>query len=160
MTLQSSINIFKAMSDVPGMNQSEVEEFLGNSKLVLRLGAIDRKGEAVIYPVWYYFQNNKLYIFTDKESDKARNLTRNGRVYFTVDTNSEPYKGVRGKGTSTVVEDVSKAEAILEKIIIKYLGGLDDPYAKSLIESAKLGSSSVIEITPDYYTVWDYGKIT
>ncbi len=155
-----TIRTIKAMQGVPGMSQSEIDEFLGNSKTILRLGSVDRNGDPMIHPVWYHFAANRLYLMTGKNSRKVKNMNRKSRVYFSVDTDSQPIKGVKGKGTAIIVKDNRKMLEIAEKIVSKYLGGLDSPMAKGLMDMARSGADAVIEITPSHYSVWDYGKMT
>jgi hypothetical protein len=47
---------------------------------------------------------------------------------------------------------------ISKKIMIKYLGSLDNPMAKILLENVEHGNSVILEITPIYFSTWDYGK--
>ncbi len=142
------------------MSQSEIDEFLGKSKTILRLGSVDRRDEPMIHPVWYHYATNRLYLMTDKNSRKVKNMNRRSRVYFSVDTDSQPNKGVKGKGTASIVKDDRKKMEIAEKLVSKYLGGLDSPMAKGLIDMVRSGKEAVVEITPTYYSVWDYGKMT
>ena len=141
------------------MSQSEIDEFLGKSKTILRLGSVDLKDEPMIHPVWYHYATNRLYLMTDKNSRKVKNMSRRSRVYFSVDTDSTPNRGVKGKGIASIVKDDRKMMEIAEKIVSKYLGGLGSPMAKGLIDMVRSGKEAVIEITPSYYSVWDYGKM-
>ena len=67
----------KIVNAIPGFGQllteQQVREFLGASRLNLQLGTIDEKGEPNIHPIWYFFENDKLYIVTPKKSKKANN---------------------------------------------------------------------------------------
>ena len=65
------VKIYDAMQGVPGMNQTEIEEFLTGSHTLLRLATVDQKGEPAIHPVWYYFQDNVIYIWTSKTAKRA-----------------------------------------------------------------------------------------
>jgi hypothetical protein len=47
---------------------------------------------------------------------------------------------------------------ITEKIMIKYLGKLEHPMAQALLDMQKKGKSVILEISPKYYSTWDYGK--
>ncbi len=156
----STVRILKAMQGVPGLTQSEIDEFLRSGKSLLRLGSLDQKGEPLIHPVWYFYTGNRLYIMTRKDSRKAQNITRKSKVYFSVDTDATPHRGVKGKGRASFVKDTGKAIAIAEKTVTRYLGGVDNPMGKSLMDATRAGSSVVIEITPSYYSVWDYGKMS
>jgi hypothetical protein len=41
---------------------------------------------------------------------------------------------------------------------LKYLGTLDPPLAKMLIENTRNGIETVLEITPKFFSTWDFGK--
>jgi hypothetical protein len=42
---------------------------------------------------------------------------------------------------------------------LKYLGTLDHPIAKMISEGSKRGDNVVIEISPKFFSTWDYGKM-
>jgi nitroimidazol reductase NimA-like FMN-containing flavoprotein (pyridoxamine 5'-phosphate oxidase superfamily) len=140
------------------MTEGEVREFLFNSKLFARLGTIDEKGDPNVHPIWYYFNNDKIYFETGKDSKKVRNVRRRNNIYFCIDDTNPPYKGVRGKGTAIISEDISSNISIAEKILVKYTGNLDNNMAKFLMDSIKKGESIIIEIIPHFYATWDHGK--
>jgi len=48
---------------------------------------------------------------------------------------------------------------VSEKIVAKYLGDLKSPMAKGLIEAVRKGSEVLVEITPLYFSTWDYSKM-
>ncbi len=142
------------------LTEQEIKDFLANSKLNIHLGTIDDKQEPNIHPIWYYFDNlrNKLYVETSKNSKKISNIRKNKIVYFCIDEPNPPYKGVRGKGEVTIHENIDFNVPISEKIMVKYLGDLEHPMAKSLLGYMKKGDSAILEITPNYYSAWDYSK--
>jgi nitroimidazol reductase NimA-like FMN-containing flavoprotein (pyridoxamine 5'-phosphate oxidase superfamily) len=140
------------------MTKPEIDSFLQKSKLNVQLGTVDKKGEPMIHTVWYYYMNDKLYIETSKNSQKANNIRRKNVIYFCVDDEQMPYKGARGKGTAMIIEDVKKTTPIAEKIMIKYTGSLDNPIAMKLMDAVKAGLSVIIEVTPEYYSTWDFSK--
>jgi general stress protein 26 len=146
----------------PQLTEQEIVDFLTNSNLNAHLGTLDDKNEPNIHPVWYYYNSlkDKIYIETAKASKKLSNIRKNKTVYFCIDEPNLPYKGVRGKGKVTIHEDVDFNVPISEKIMIKYLGGLQHPMAIMLLEEVKNGNSVMLEITPDYYSTWDNGKQT
>jgi hypothetical protein len=58
----------------------------------------------------------------------------------------------------TIVEDPNRTVSDGEKISMKYLGTLDHPIAKMITESSKKGENVLIEISPKFFSTWDYGK--
>jgi len=153
-------NNMKIVHGSPGfgslLTEPQTIDFLSNSKLNLLLGTVDRNGEPNVHPVWYLFQDGKLYIETGKNSKKIQNIRQKNIVYFCVDDENMPYKGVRGKGEARISEDIKSNIPIAEKIMLKYTGSLDNEIAKMLMDGVKEGLSAILEITPKYYSTWDH----
>ncbi|MPZ07502.1 MAG: pyridoxamine 5'-phosphate oxidase family protein [Nitrososphaeraceae archaeon] len=142
------------------LSEQETVDFLKAGKLNIHLGTVDEKGHANIHPAWYYYdsENNRIYIETSKQAKKTYNLRKNENVYFCIDDPNPPYKGVRGKGSAKIHEDINFNVPIAEKIMVRYLGNIEHPMAQELIDAIKNGQSVVLEISPKYYSTWDYSK--
>lgn len=138
------------------LTEEQVKGFLKNSKLNLLLGTIDDKGEPNVHPVWYYYEDEKLYVETSKTSKKIKNVQNNHTVYFCIDDETIPYKGVRGKGLAKIHTNVNHNLPIAEKIMVKYTGSIDNDIAKFLLDGVKNQLSAIIEISPIYFATWDH----
>lgn len=155
--------IIKGMSTshatIPAMNEQEVINFL-QSKLNLQLATIDENGDPNIQPVWFDYEKDsgKLHIMTSKMSNKVRNIRSKSNVYFSIDDEKFPYKGVKGKAIARIIEDHQKVVSMAEKINIKYLGTLEHPLAKILMEFAQNGTEILLEISPKFFSTWDFAK--
>ena len=154
------IKIVNATSEVPCMTREEIERFL-ESKLNLQLATIDQKGEPNIQPVWFYYDRDgeKLTISTSKSAKKTQNLRDKPVVYFSVDDENLPYKGVKGRGIANIVEDTDRVVSLADRISMKYLGTLDHPIAKTITDISKKGEVVIVEISPKFFSSWDYGKM-
>jgi general stress protein 26 len=142
------------------VTEAEVEKFL-ESKLNIQLATIDEQGYPNIQPLWFYHdkESGKIYIATHKASKKIQNIQKNkGKIYFSIDDENFPYKGVKGRGEASMSEDKQKNMKLMERINLKYLGTLEHPLAKMLMERAEDETELVIEITPKFYSAWDFGK--
>jgi PPOX class probable F420-dependent enzyme len=153
------MKIVAASSSIPSMTRDEAEKFL-ESKLTLQLATTDEKGEPNIQPVWFYYDKDegKLLIITSKVAKKTQNLRNRPTIYFSIDDSNPPYKGVKGKGNATIVEDPNRIVPQAEKISIKYLGTLDHPAAKEMADRSKNGEGILVEISPKFFSTWDFGK--
>jgi PPOX class probable F420-dependent enzyme len=153
------MKIIAANSSIPGMTREETERFL-ESKLNLQIATIDEKGDPNIQPVWFYYDKGegKLLITTSKSAKKTQNLRNRPTIYFCIDDENPPYKGVKGKGNATVVEDPNRIVPQAEKISMKYLGTLDHPAAKEMADRSKMGEGVLVEISPKFFSTWDFGK--
>jgi nitroimidazol reductase NimA-like FMN-containing flavoprotein (pyridoxamine 5'-phosphate oxidase superfamily) len=142
-----------------GMNEKETVQFLSNSASTILLGTVDAQGEPNIHPTWFYFddKSSKLYLFTGSKSRKVGNIRKNPRVYFDVDDDQPPYKGVRGKADARILPKGGSSVALTGKIIQKYLP-LSDPVAKEYLEEVEEGEAVVIELSPRYFSTWDNSK--
>jgi general stress protein 26 len=156
--------MLKILNASPGfgapLSEQELKDFLTTKLLNLHLGTVDENGHANIHPVGYYYDpsNNKFYLLTGRESKKVNNLKSNETVYFCVDDPNPPYKGVRGKASARIKEDVNFNISVWEKIMVRYLGNLEDPMALAVRDELKKGESIVLEISPRYFSTWDYSK--
>lgn len=148
----------KIINPIPGfgpqLSEQKVREFLENSKLNLQLATLDSKEGPVIHPVWYIFENDKMYLATQKKSKKAQNAIKNNLVYYSIDDENVPYIGVKGKGKVRVLEDVDFNLVIAKKIILKYLSTLENDIGGHIIEQIKQGNEVILEISPLYYSAW------
>jgi nitroimidazol reductase NimA-like FMN-containing flavoprotein (pyridoxamine 5'-phosphate oxidase superfamily) len=153
------MKIFQATSEIPGMTSEEVDRFL-ESKLNLQLATIDEQGWPNIHPVWFYYDKNdgKLLLTTSKLAKKTQNLRDKPSVYFSIDDENSAPRGVKGRGTVTIIEDPVKTVSAGDKMSIKYLGTLDHTVAKMITEGAKRGEVILIEISPKFFSTWDYSK--
>ena len=151
----------RIINAIPGfgklLTEQQIREFLGNSKLNLQLGTIDERGEPNIHPIWYNFENDKLYVVTPKKSKKANNALRQNLVYFSIDDETFPYKGVKGKGNIKSLDDINSNIKMAEKIITKYMGSLENDIGKWIINEIRQGNESVLEITPKFFSAWSFG---
>jgi nitroimidazol reductase NimA-like FMN-containing flavoprotein (pyridoxamine 5'-phosphate oxidase superfamily) len=158
------MKVVDATYEIPGMTREEAERFL-ESKLNLQITTIDEKGEPNIHPVWCFYDKDqgKLFITTSKLAKKTQNLRRKPTIYFSVDDENyeknRPPKGVKGKGVATIVEDPDRIIPQADRISMKYLGTLDHPVAKMITEGAKKGEVVLVEISPKFFSTWDYSKM-
>jgi len=117
---------------------------------------VDKKGEPNINPVWFLHEGEKLYVATPKKSKKAQNILQNNTIYFSIDDETFPYKGVKGKGYVDFLENLKSKTDIAEKIIIKYMGNLENDIGKFILNQIKEGNQAILEITPKYYSAWSF----
>jgi general stress protein 26 len=154
----------KVMQAIPGMpkpvTETEVNNFL-QSKLNIQIATIDEETYPIIQPTWFLYDNDsgKLYTDTQKTTRKVQNIRRNpDKIYFSIDDENHPYKGVKGRAVARISEDIQKNLSIIKKLNLKYLGTLEHPLAKRLIENTRNGTQVIIEITPKFFSAWDFGK--
>lgn len=153
------MKLVQAMPSMPKpVTEAEVEKFL-ESKLNIQLATIDEEGYPNVQPVWFIYENGRLYTGTQKTTKKVQNIRKNpDKIYFSIDDENFPYKGVKGRGVAAISEDVQRNLQVIEKINLKYLGTQEHPLAKMLVDNARNGTEVVIEITPKFFSAWDFSK--
>jgi general stress protein 26 len=121
------------------MTMEEAERFL-ESKLNLQLATIDSKGDPNIQPVWFHYDKNKekLFIMTGKNTKKSQNVRESPIIYFCIEDGNSPYKGVKGKGIVTIYDNLQTVVSLSNKMIIKYLGTLDNQWQRLLVNALKM----------------------
>lgn len=135
------------------MTEKESKDFLENKDLLIHIGTVDEKGEPFVTPTGFYFDrdSDKIYVTTQKNSKKVNNLRRRNTIYFCVDDPSPPFKGVRGKATVKIKEDISYNLSITEKLLMRAIGRLEDLIAKWLLSETEKGNELILEISPIFY---------
>ena len=129
------------------------DEFLKEQK-ILRLATVGNNKTPHIVPVWYRYSGKKFYIGTNTKTQKAKNVKKNNRVSFCIDTgiNAPNIYGIMGQGKSNLILDKKKVKTIAKKILLRYFKTLENKSAKELLHD----TDCVIEIIPEKISVWSY----
>lgn len=132
---------------------SKKDEFLKTQK-ILHLATIGSNKTPHIVPVWYRYSGKKFYIGTNTKTQKAKNVKKNNRVSFCIDTgiNAPNIYGVMGQGDSNLILEEKKVKTIAKKILLRYFKTLDNKSAKELLDD----TDCIIEIIPEKISVWSY----
>ena len=127
-------------------------EFLKSQK-ILRLATVDKKGIPHIVPVWYLYKNGKFYVGTNTVTKKVRNISRNTKVSFCVDSGiRSPIFGIMGIGTAKVILNKSHVSLLSKKILLRYFKRLNNESAQEILSQ----TDCIIQIIPKKITVWEY----
>jgi general stress protein 26 len=137
------------------LSKREIAQLLARPN-IMRIAFVDRKGDPVVHPVWYYYSKEKFYFATDKDGTKTDIMRYSPTVYFLVDEvpDDGPPRGVRGKGIAKVYDDIKYTTMVNTRSVKKYLGTTKSKAAKAII--AMSPDSCVIEITPAFMATWKY----
>lgn len=127
-------------------------EFLKSQK-ILRLATVDKKGIPHIVPVWYLYKNGKFYVGTNTATKKARNISKNTKVSFCIDSGvHSPIFGIMGIGTAKIMLDKNCVSLLAKKILLRYFKSLRNISAQEILSQ----TDCVIEIIPKKITIWNY----
>jgi len=81
-------------------------------------------------------------------------LHYNNKVGFELSTNSAPYRGIRGRGKTSVAP--LGESGLLRQLIVKYLDTENCDLARWLLNRSK--DERIISIDIDHLSSWDYSE--
>lgn len=128
------------------------EKYLREIRIPIRLGCVTESGWPMTVPLWYLYEDGKLYCATQESSKVVAYLRHEPRCAFEVSADEPPYCGVRGQAVATI-DEKSGAE-VLERLLRRYLGGTNNQLAETLL--AKRESEVAIVLEPANMFTWDF----
>lgn len=143
------------------VSEDMIVECLTNSKIPIRLACMSISDWPIVVSLWYTYLNEKVYCATQNTAKVVKYLRKNPKCGFEIAGDSFPYRGVRGYGKASIVEN--KGEEILRMLIQKYLTGKETTISSSklyklLLSKEHLQNEVAIEIIPSAMFKWDYKK--
>ncbi|MEM7435422.1 MAG: pyridoxamine 5'-phosphate oxidase family protein [Myxococcota bacterium] len=150
MTLQEDSKIRRSGPWGP----SEVGAFLERAVVPMRLAANTPSGFPVILSVWFLKEGDDLLAAVHRDARIAHRLTADPRCAFEIAPNEPPYRGVRGQATAGLESE--GAEALLVRLLRRYLGSTDSELGKFLLGRA--AEELVVRLHPTRIASWDYSE--
>ena len=149
------------------LSQRELETFLAESTIPIRIGCRTPSAHPWMVSMWYRYRSGirgrdgaetgetdgwYLECATAADADIVSFLEADPAVSFEVSTNDPPYAGVRGRGTASIEPDPEKET--LRALLERYLGGTDSQLAARLLREDR--DEVTIRIEPAVASGWDY----
>ena len=135
-------------------SQAELERFLDESRVPVRLACNGTSGHPVLACLWYLPEDGRLWCATQRSASVATLLANDAKCAIDVSLESVPYRGVRGQGLATLYDD--RGEEILRKLIHRYLRDSKPELEKSLLVRAATETAIAIELQT--LVSWDYSE--
>lgn len=142
------------MSIRGGLSEAEIETFLADATIPVRIGCRTPQDHPWIVSLWFLYRNGDIHCATSAEADVVRYLEHDGHVSFEISTNDPPYRGVRGRGMSSIAPDPEKD--LIRELLERYLGRTDTPLGRRLLRDEREEVS--ITIDPSNLFGWDYSE--
>jgi PPOX class probable F420-dependent enzyme len=95
------------MGDGDNKFDPESIEFLQGPWL-MRLATISSDGFPHVTPVWYVYEDGRIFTSTEKDRVKFRNIARDNKIGASIDWEPRPYRGLSIKGIAHVHEQQIK----------------------------------------------------
>ncbi len=125
--------------------------FLRASVIPVRLG-IDAGPGPLVLSMWFLPDGVELVGATRPDSTLVRSFERRPVCGFEVAADAPPYCGVRGR--ARVELDRAAGAATLDRLLVRYLGGVDSPLGSRL--RARAADEVAFRLHPVALTSWDY----
>jgi hypothetical protein len=137
---------------MPPLITPKTDHYLRHVAIPMRLSCISTSGWPVVLSLWYLYSKGRLYCATQKTARVIQNLQRDSRCAFEIAADQPPYCGVRGQGIATI--DPHSGVKVLERLLVRYLGGTDNPLANRLLAASQDEVAIIVE--PVKVFTWDY----
>jgi len=134
------------------MFTDEIEKYLDGMKIPLRLSCVTDSGWPVGLSLWYLYEDGDFYCATQADARVVDYLQQDPRCAFEVAGDQPPYRGVRGQGTAVILPD--QGLEMLNQLLMRYLGNVDNPLAQKLL--SRPTPEVALRITPVNFTTWDF----
>jgi hypothetical protein len=140
---------------VPPLNDDDIKGLLAQP-LVAKIATVSKKGDLRITPIWFGVEaDGSILMNTFEDSGAVRNLRRDAKCSFMVDSRDWPYIGVHYWGTATIEGPEDDVEGI---------GRLFTPYRENSLDAAReyaqaligWGTRVYIRFRPQRKTTWDF----
>ncbi len=140
------------------MTEEERAEFLATARTAA-FSTIDPWGYPHTVAMWFAMENGCPVMTTYAKSQKARNVERNPKVAFMVESGEtyDSLKGVLIRGEAELIRDFEYAVSVLKRIHEKMLGALVPAVEDAMRKQAQ--KRVVVRIRPVRVSSWDHSKL-
>lgn len=143
---------------MPPLTDEGIEEFLNSTeqepwgRCICELATLTPDGKPYVNPVWYEWDDGKLYVLGKPKAQYVKNVKENEFVFAVVDKQSPPYVRVNIRGTAEVISEewTDRWKEITKKTTVAYLGEEGLQYFEDRLEYP----ISVVEVTPGSMNSW------
>lgn len=133
-------------------SRAQIERFLAEAIVPLRLAGNGRSGHPVLASLWFVPMEGRLWCATQAGAHVARLLERDARCAFEVSLESPPYRGVRGAARAEIHDD--RGEDVLQRLIDRYGVDRGSDFAAFLL--SRVDTEIAIAIEPMSTVSWDF----
>jgi hypothetical protein len=133
-------------------SKNEIERFLQQTRVPIRLACNGASGHPVVASLWFVPLEDTLWCATQRAAGVVSHLRRDRRCAFEVAPETAPYRGVRGQGLAELHDE--RGEEILRLLIDRYLEDPNSRFARWLLSRAR--QETAIAIEPLTLLSWDY----
>ncbi len=131
----------------------DIRTFLEGMRVPCVISTLRADGHPITSATWYGFVADDVVVSTPAQRNKARNVRRDSRISFIVDTKEMPYRGVAIEGMADIIMDTDGA--IIDTIVCRYLGS--DAAAQMRGRLTDADERVILRIRPQRVRSWAIG---
>lgn len=144
---------------MPALTDDEIDEFLSSTdqepwgRAIAEIGTVTPDGKPYVNPVWYEWEDEKIYVLGKPKAQYVKNIKENEYVFVVVDKQSPPYVRVNIRGTAEVVSEewTDRWKQMTKEATVAYMGEEALKYYEERLEYP----ISAIEVTPGTINSWE-----
>ena len=96
---------------MPPLDSAERDEFLAKPGVLCRIATIRPDGAPSVTPIWYLYEEGKVFVTPRAHSAWLEHIRRDPRVSLTIDEEAGPYRKVRIEGRMIIEHDLGEDDA-------------------------------------------------
>lgn len=109
---------------MPRLTPAERDAFLAEPGLLLRIATVRADGSPHVTPIWYLYEDGKLWMTPRRESTWLADIRRDPRIAVAIDENPGPYRKVLAQGRAVIEYDLGQDDAwrdVYRRIATRYV---------------------------------------
>lgn len=144
------------MSDTANrMDPAQARAFLVESRHAIA-AVLRPDGAPQLSPIWFLYENEKLYFSSGLSSAKYRQLSRDPRIALCIDAGHPDARAVVISGTAQIITDESPERTDLEWRILRRYHETDEDAHRYEASVAEDGPDALVVVSPERIIGWDY----
>jgi len=137
------------------MNSEQIQAFLEAPRHAIA-AVLRSDGAPQLSPIWFLYENERLYFSSLSSSAKCRQLRRDPRIAICIDAGHPDARAVSISGTAEFIADEGPERADLEwRILRRYHESDEDAHRWEAAVAAE-GPNELIAVIPAQIIGWDY----
>jgi PPOX class probable F420-dependent enzyme len=137
------------------MSREEIEAFLEAPRHAI-VAAVREDGAAQLSPIWYLYEEGRLYFSMLVATARYRQLRRDPRIALCIDGGHPDARFVTLYGTAEIVEEASPWREDLAWRIVRRYSDSDEEARSWQAEVAARGPQALVVVTPERMLGRDY----
>ena len=141
---------------MPALTSREAHELLGERGHLARIATVGEDGAPSVVPVWFVFENGKMFITPRKHSAFYANVRRDPRVAVTVDEGAGRYRKVLVEGRAEILYEPGQDDRwrdVYRRITCRYVDDESaDYYLSETIDQPR--ALIAIDLARSKVTTW------